>query len=73
MQTNRKGVKKDMFNIEYTNRNCCFCHDCVKACPSGAISVTDERLLTWDKNKCSKCETCCDVCVNEALYGVWKK
>ena len=73
MQTNRKGVKKDMFNLEYIKRNCCLCHDCVETCPEGALLVTDEQLLVWDKSKCCGCESCCNVCINDALYGAWKK
>ena len=61
-----------MFNLEYVKRNCCLCHDCVESCPVGAISMTDERLLTWDKQICTHCELCQDACINDALYGVWK-
>ena len=61
-----------MFKLEYIKRNCCLCHDCIDLCSTGAIIVTDEGMMTWDKDKCSRCESCCDVCVNEALYGVWE-
>ena len=61
-----------MFNLEYVKRNCCLCYDCVRLCPAGAISKTEDGLLAWDKNECHGCESCTDVCINNALYGVWK-
>lgn len=60
------------FNLRYIKRNCCLCYECVELCPSGAISTTEDGLLTWDKNTCHKCETCQDICDNEALFGEWK-
>lgn len=60
------------FELKYVKRNCCLCHDCKEYCPSGAISLTEDGLLTWDNQKCSKCETCIDICINEALVGLWE-
>ena len=60
-----------VFKLRYVKRNCCHCGDCTESCTVGAISLTEEGLLTWDKNSCQRCESCCGMCENEALFGEW--
>ena len=49
------------------NRNLCtLCGECVRACPTGSISIVDgQRLL--DRRSCDACGRCVDVCQQDAL------
>ena len=38
------------------------CEECVKACPTGAISVDQQSKLTIDLGKCVFCAECVEVC-----------
>ncbi|MCX6282760.1 MAG: glycyl-radical enzyme activating protein [Bacteroidetes bacterium] len=56
----------------YKESKCLFDLYCLKACPHEAITVIgdkDNRLLEFDKEKCSKCDTydCVGVCLTGAL------
>ena len=46
-------------------RRCTSCGDCIEACPSGAIYLEGEQILT-DREKCTLCQTCAQVCFAEA-------
>lgn len=60
------------FNVEFDARKCTFCMDCVELCPSRAIIMQDEQVITYDSKLCQRCEVCIDVCVNNAIRGCWK-
>lgn len=58
--------------IDVKSEFCTECHDCVIACPAGAIQYehendTDFALLTFDYSKCVYCGLCVDVCPTGAL------
>jgi NAD-dependent dihydropyrimidine dehydrogenase PreA subunit len=48
---------------------CSGCGSCVVECPTGAITLTDDRLLV-DADGCDGCRVCVDVCPNQALVWV---
>ena len=50
--------------------NCTGCGECVKACPTGAISFPLEKTLRIDKNLCIMCESCVEACKFNAL-NIW--
>ncbi len=60
------------FTVIHDARKCVFCNDCVESCSSGAIIMQEENIITWDKNICYRCESCTDICDNNAIKGVWK-
>ena len=47
------------------------CTSCIKKCPNGAISETENKLIRMDPEKCQHCFTCADNCAAGALkvYG----
>ena len=56
-----------LYNLRHVKRNCCKCYDCIKVCPTGALSTNGDSMQ-WDKIYCSQCNNCIDVCENEALF-----
>lgn len=44
-----------------TQRLCDQCGRCVPACPAGALSVCEGRVV-WDEARCIRCDTCLTVC-----------
>ena len=59
------------------NNTCCYCHNpetinkcincgkCIEACPVGAISQVDKKVV-WDEGKCCQCDQCIAACPNLA-------
>jgi len=45
---------------------CCYCGECVCACPIGAISM-DSKGAHIDESKCVGCGTCMNNCASEAI------
>lgn len=45
---------------------CDACEDCVDSCPTGAISIVDEKAVV-EAEECSDCEVCVETCPNEAI------
>jgi pyruvate formate lyase activating enzyme len=45
----------------YTMNFCTHCGVCVPACPAGALSMLDGRVL-WNTAACLECDTCIEVC-----------
>ncbi len=46
---------------------CAGCGDCVDACPTEAITLTDDGIAVVDEDLCSDCAACVDVCPSEAI------
>lgn len=56
----------------YQNAKCSLCMRCVQACPSEALSVSEDgSRIVWDPEKCARCFRCAAVCPTGAtrLYG----
>ncbi len=46
------------------------CSDCITACPEGneeMFSITDNKIVGIDRDKCTNCTKCYDVCPSDAL------
>jgi pyruvate formate lyase activating enzyme len=56
--------------LAFLPTKCIGCGRCIEACPNGALSRGDERVL-YDKSKCKLCGTCVAECPAEAIicYG----
>jgi len=51
--------------VIYDPHRCIGCHDCEKACPAGAISISPAGLVT-DNHLCTGCGLCVDTCSADA-------
>lgn len=52
--------------VSFDMRKCTSCNECIRACPTGALDRF-EAGLTHDSLNCSWCESCMDVCDNNAI------
>lgn len=50
----------------YTRKKCLGCEACVRACPGGALSLTDHGIVT-DHGLCKVCGRCADICPSRAM------
>lgn len=44
-----------------TINDCCHCGICVEGCPSGALSLENNKVV-WNEERCINCDQCIDVC-----------
>lgn len=44
-----------------TQKLCCSCKDCVKACKAGALTVVNEEVC-WNRKLCTQCDQCISIC-----------
>ena len=54
----------------FTEENCTGCRQCVRICPSGALSMNGKKAAL-DKEKCIGCGQCVAACNYEALAPDW--
>jgi ferredoxin len=61
-----KGVTRD-------EEHCCHCGYCVAYCPTGSLSLGDERTreVVYDETKCIECLACVRVCPYGACTAVF--
>lgn len=50
----------------YTRKKCIGCEACAKACPAGALSLTENGIVT-DQSLCRGCGQCADACPTLAI------
>ena len=53
--------------LAYDREACIGCMLCVKVCPSGAISIAEDRKLVFDLGRCVFCGQCVEVCPRKAI------
>lgn len=69
----KKGVKVSVPKlIEVDSDKCFSCGSCVAICPVGAISMTEDYSVKFDKSKCvgSSCSLCVDACPVRAIKSI---
>lgn len=66
---NPEGMKKYP-EVFPNSSKCTGCGECVKACPTGAISFPAEKAPRINKDLCNTCGSCVDACQFDAL-GIW--
>ena len=57
-------------DIAFFSNACFLCGDCVAACPMGAIRLTAEEGLRWERLQCDKCGQCVQVCAAGAFRTI---
>lgn len=60
------------FELIFRNKKCIGCDECVKACPTGAVSFVGKRLAI-DRKLCGLCGKCSEKCPTEAIGIVGKE
>ena len=66
---NPEGMKKYP-EVFPDSSKCTGCGECVKACPTGAISFPEEKKPRIDKDLCNTCGSCVDAC-NVGALSTW--
>jgi len=51
----------------HDDSRCDLCGDCVKICPTAALTISQDRLIR-DRDKCSACSECRFTCPNDAWF-----
>lgn len=51
----------------YDRDACIGCLLCIRTCPSGAITVTDERKVMFRVDRCIFCGQCMETCPKDAI------
>lgn len=62
------------YEVAHSDLRCNGCKDCLQACPNNAIIINskdNKKIIRIDRNLCSKCLQCVEVCYTGAikLYG----
>lgn len=66
-EENDVGIKGGE-TVTWNREACIICGVCVKACRSGAISMTEDKIIL-DREKCNHCGRCVRSCPTEAWTG----
>lgn len=53
--------------IVYDKEACIGCLLCIRTCPSGAITATEEKKVTFNIFRCIFCGQCAEICPKEAI------
>lgn len=53
--------------IVYDKEACIGCLLCIRTCTSGAITVTEEKKVTFSTSLCIFCGQCAEICPKEAI------
>ncbi|MGD9138915.1 MAG: 4Fe-4S dicluster domain-containing protein [Desulfobacterales bacterium] len=63
------GLDSGKPDLTFQVNRCRHCDDppCVEACPEGAISRREDRIVMMDHNLCTGCQACIDSCPYNAI------
>lgn len=67
----RIKIKKNYPSLEdpiFKAKYCTHCQKCVKICPTGAISVDENKIVIINEALCSGCGDCVKVCPFDAVW-----
>ena len=63
------GLCRDLVEYRVVPEKCTGCRQCVKVCPSQAITGPRSEPHNIDKSKCIKCRACYEICRFDAIAG----
>jgi len=63
------GLCRELVEYRVIAEKCTGCRQCVKVCPSGAITGPRSEPHNIDKSKCIKCRACYEICRFDAIAG----
>ena len=63
------AVCKELFEYRIIPEKCTGCQQCVKVCPTDAITGAKAELHILDTSKCIKCRACYEICRFDAIVG----
>jgi NADH-quinone oxidoreductase subunit F len=63
------GLCRELVEYRVIAEKCTGCRQCVKVCPSGAITGPRSEAHNIDKSKCIKCRACYEICRFDAIAG----
>ena len=55
------------YTVNYRAKQCILCGHCIEACPQGAITFEDKKIVRHEE-KCIKCGACVKACVSGAMF-----
>lgn len=58
--------------LEWIQQKCIGCNSCTEVCPTGALSLKDEKP-DFQKNLCTSCFDCLQVCYAEAITKIGRE
>ena len=53
--------------IVYDKEACIGCLLCIRTCPSGTITATEEKKVTFNIARCIFCGQCAEICPTDAI------
>ncbi|HID60894.1 MAG TPA: DNA-directed RNA polymerase subunit D [Hadesarchaea archaeon] len=53
--------------LEFDEKTCNACGECVKACPKNILEVVNDKIMVKDPTLCTLCKACIEACSNDAV------
>lgn len=53
--------------LTYDRKACVGCLLCIRVCPAGVITSTEERKVAFNVSRCILCGQCAEICPKEAI------
>ncbi|MDH5482168.1 MAG: 4Fe-4S binding protein [Candidatus Bathyarchaeota archaeon] len=53
--------------IVYDKEACIGCLLCIRTCPSGVITTTEEKKVSFNISRCVFCAQCAEICPTDAI------
>ncbi|MHA1978082.1 MAG: DNA-directed RNA polymerase subunit D [Candidatus Hodarchaeales archaeon] len=54
--------------VQFNEKNCTYCEDCVNVCPRDIIKIENGKIFAQNVPNCSLCNQCMDICETDAVF-----